>query len=421
MIRTADAWNKIQQRRIALHASNVTDVAISYAVMSGTRQLEQIVRPDGPGALLVELLSDSLQPVGNPIERTYSVLCFEAARDGTRFEAVTWHEASEEALDALRAYARPNDKTGHVALVGRAALRNALELVLAVDQGDHYACLYRLEWFPALTDPLPTVAGEDGAAMDFYFPVRIEKSDPPYSWNSPFYVDAALVEPSTRIARVRDLMTSLETGKAVFPMEGTPVSFSVSKQPDVESSGRVSRELMDRMQWMYETDDHEFIVGVRERDGLRRLSYDALSFYTLEEAAETSGEFMPVGHAHVRSSLGARKLPDGKVVVDGETLAPRREESLHWVQDDGRPLDRHTLASVAWIGYDGVMGLDIGTRILEVSLNERDYAALKAAALSTKNYTVFEKFFIRSDLAPQVRRVRGNAVEFRGKVFTTYY
>ena len=416
MIRTADAWNEIQRRRIALHASNVKDVADSYAVMAGARRLEQIVRPDGPGALLVELLSDDLRPVGNPRERTYSVLCFEAARDGTRFEAVTWHEVSETTLDAVRAHARPDDKTRHVALVGPAALREALELDVAVDQGDHYACLYHLEWFPALADPLPATPGADGPATDFYFPVRVEKAAS-YGWDSPFYVDAALVEQVPRPVRVRDLLVSLATGMAVAPPE-THAAFSVSKQPGVESGGRVARELLDRMQWMYETDDHEFVIGVRDGRGLRRLSYDALSFYTLEEAAEASGEFVPVGHAHVRRSLGARKLPDGRVVVDGETLAPRREEHVQWVQDDGRPADR--AASVAWLG-DQAMGLDAGGQIVEIPLRGWEHLDVKRALLANKNYTSFDYFLVRSDLAREVRRVRSNAVEFRGRVFATYY
>lgn len=322
-VETQRAWREIASNRMALHSLPNLATAVSSPLGSDTRRLEEIVGLTNYGVLLVELLTNELEYAGNPDRGTYSVLCFEPAANGQSFRAPTLHAVSGKTLDKLRAFSPADATAGNVSLPSPTftqwSLLDALTQTVCVDNGDHYACLYALEIPPAT----------------FFFPVKVSKGERLAASNRFFPRNAQ--RPGGRVA-VDDLFAALQTAPSLdrvvvragarvpTPAVLVDATFRVSKQRDVESGGRVSRRLLERLRWMYETDDHQFAVGVHTGTKTKVRTYDALSFYTLEEVVEQSGLFSPVGHAWVRTALLAdtESLPGGRVRVGNDTLSPRK-------------------------------------------------------------------------------------------------
>ena len=146
--------------------------------------------------------------------------------------------------------------------------------VMAVDNGDFYACLFKVGCYP--------VVGPEPQKFDFYFPVRIDKKDPVFSnktgpigskeWEITRMIQNAQ-QPGFRVT-VGDLFSAL----AVTPKNGKPVvSPPVQTVPATSSGPKTLAVSPSSASWAPRSDEPEYGTLAYKMQNLRTNLPQALA------------------------------------------------------------------------------------------------------------------------------------------------
>jgi hypothetical protein len=100
-------------------------------------------------------------------------------------------------------------------------------------------------------------------------------------------------------------------------------------------SASVPRALVERVQWMYETDAHTFRLKLDSPAG-REEEIGVFLYYVLERIAERAPGFSHYGPVHYRTPLGPPVDGPGGTIILGKAVLTPRQWSAEEMRSAGR-------------------------------------------------------------------------------------